>query len=194
MKRSLLILLLGSVALADNSGGKYLPGTPMTAADIGVTATCGAGEYLTSNGTAVSCSTPSGEAGSGKAMFVGKSSASLTADISCSPAGYDVCAAASGVNQVPLPFSGTLRNLYLYMVTAPANGSSCKLLVRYGACTTGTLADSALTCTVVGNGSLLTCSNTSSTVAVTAGNCVQLFYDETGTCSGVIKWGFELTP
>ena len=66
--------------------------------------------------------------------------------------------------------------------------------MRYGACSAGALADSALTCTVVGNGSLKTCSNTASTVAVTAGNCVQLFYDETGTCAGVIAWSFEVTP
>jgi hypothetical protein len=127
-------------------------------------------------------------------MFNGKSSASLTADISCSPQGYDVCAAASGVNQVPVPFAGTLRNLYLEMVTAPAGGSSCKLLVRAGNCSNGTLADTALTCTVTGNGSLVNCSDTSNTAAVTAGQCVQLFYDETGTCAGVIRWAFELTP
>lgn len=136
--------------------------------------------------------TPSG--GAGKTFFVGKSSASLTADISCSPMGYDVCAAASAVNQLPLPFSGTFRNLYLQMQTAPAGGSTCALMVRTGACSTGTLGNTALTCTVTGNGALRTCSDLVSAPAGTAGECVQLFYDETGTCAGQIMWGFEYTP
>lgn len=138
--------------------------------------------------------TPAGGSGSGKAFFAGKSSASLTADISCAPTGVDVCAAASALNQIPLPFAGAFRNLRMVMQTAPAAASSCKLLVRTGACSTGTLADTALTCTVVGNGALRTCADTTNAPAGVAGECVQLFYDETGTCAGQILWSFEYTP
>lgn len=153
-----------------------------------------AGECLKSAGAASPTWGACAAGGNGKALFAGKSSASLTADISCSPSGYDVCAAASAVNQLPLPFSGTFRNLYMVMATAPGGGSSCKLLLRTGACSTGALADSTLTCTVTGDGSLRTCSDTSNAPSGTAGQCVQLFYDETGTCTGQIMWAFEYTP
>lgn len=138
--------------------------------------------------------TPAG--GSARIAWGGSSSASITADVVCHPLGYAVCntTVTTGFGAT-VPMAVTIKNLYAIMATAPASSNSCAFTVRKSTdCQASSYSATALTCTVVGNGSLKTCSDTSNTAAISAGNCLQIFFDETGTCSGIITWGFELTP
>ncbi len=129
--------------------------------------------------------------GSSKTMISGHSSASLTADAVCS-AGYSVCNATLTTKfGMTMPYAVTIKNLYGSVQTAPAAGSTCAFIVRQSSSCTGNYANTALTCTITGNGSLTNCSNTTNTVTVPAGNCLQILYDETGTCAGIISYGFE---
>ncbi len=131
--------------------------------------------------------------GSSKAIISGHSSASLTADAVCSGSGYNVCNATLTTKfGTTMPYDVTIRNLYGSVQTAPAAGSTCAFTVRQSSACTGAYANTALTCTITGNGSLRTCSDTTHTVTVPAGNCLQILYDETGTCAGIISFGFEI--
>lgn len=128
----------------------------------------------------------------GKIAWGGASSASLTANAVCSPNGNVCSSTITTATGARLPFNVTIRNLYASIATAPAAASTCAFVVRKSTSCTAAYASTTLTCSVVGNGSTRTCTDTSNTVSVSAGDCLQISYVETGTCSGVISWGFEL--
>lgn len=122
----------------------------------------------------------------------GSSSASLTTDAVCDPFG-NVCNTTPSASKIGavIPSAATIKNLYGVIGNSPSPKSSCAFTVRKSASCTGPYADTALACAIAGNGSLRTCSNTTATVNVGAGDCLQVFFDETGTCSGFANWGFE---
>lgn len=130
-----------------------------------------------------------------KAVVGGGSSASLTADAVCNPFGYSVCnTTLTTMLGFAVPYNAVIKNIYGVVQTAPAAGTTCAFTVRSSASCTGTYNATALTCTVTGDGSNRICSNNSNEVNISAGDCLQIFYDETGTCSGIINWGFEIGP
>lgn len=129
-----------------------------------------------------------------RALMGGGSSASLTASSVCNPYGYSVCnGTLTTMLGAALPYNATIKNLYGTVQTAPAGGSTCTFTVRSSASCTGAYANTALTCSVVGNGSLRNCSDTANTASISAGDCLQIYYIESGTCTGIINWGFEVT-
>lgn len=129
-----------------------------------------------------------------RALMAGGSSASITASSVCNPYGYSVCnGTLTTMLGAALPYNATIRNLYGTVQTAPAGGSTCTFTVRSSASCTGAYTNTALTCSVVGNGTLRNCSDTSNSVSISAGDCLQIYYIETGTCTGIINWGFEIT-
>ena len=117
------------------------------------------------------------------------STLSLTATTNCNPKN-GVCA-NTAIPYTRIPVAMTLQNLYARMTTAPANGSSCQFLVQVANDPCTSFGNTSLTCTVVGNGSLTTCSDTSNTESITAGQCILMRFVETGTCTGVDTWNFE---
>lgn len=130
-----------------------------------------------------------------RAILGGSSSAAVTADAVGQPVGYVVFSTTlTTMYGTTIPYAATIANLYGIEQTAPAAGSTCAFTVRQSTSCTGAYVDTALTCSVVGNGSLKTCSDTTHTVSIPAGDCVQIFFNETGTCAGLIGWGFEVIP
>lgn len=127
-----------------------------------------------------------------KSIIGGSSSASLTADAVCDPFGNVCNGTVTNPVGAYIPYAGTMRNLYAAIQTAPANGSSCAYTVRKSTtCAASSYSNTLLTCTITGNGSARTCTDLSNEVALSASECIQVFFDETGTCSGFITWGFE---
>ncbi|OHB77709.1 MAG: hypothetical protein A2Z25_20705 [Planctomycetes bacterium RBG_16_55_9] len=145
---------------------------------------------------AFSCGTDQTSAGGGgKAMFHLVSSAALAADAYCALSGYDVCSTSSTAsrNQTRVPFSGTLKNLYAWFDAAQASGDSCTFTVRTGTCRS-TLTNTSITCNI-STSPYFECSDTTNTASVTAGQCVQIFFDEiSGTCSGFALAVVEIDP
>src|SRR3989338_7898966 len=123
------------------------------------------GKFLTTDASNTSWGTA--YATSTRIVLAGVSSASLTADIYCHPRGYSVCAASNASVGTYIPFNGTIRNLYGYMVTAPAaDGSACAFTVQKATACTGGFSATALTCTITGDGATVTCSDTSNSASV----------------------------
>lgn len=132
--------------------------------------------------------------GTPKAVISGESSASLTADAYCAPMGYDVCgtSATAVLDQRPVPYGGTIKNLYVWMSAAQASGDTCDIYIRSGTCNS-TLVNTAVTCSILNVDQ--DCSDTVNTATVTAGQCIQIFFDEVlGTCAGNLIWSFEVDP
>ena len=78
-----------------------------------------------------------------------------------------------GTESAPIPFSGTFRNLYFDAATGPAGGQTFTVTVNVGATPTlGFSTNTALTCTV--SNPALTCSDTTHSVSVTAGQYFSL--------------------
>lgn len=154
------------------------------------------GNILTSNGSTWESTTPSS-----RSIMIGNSD-SLTLDSICAPtaAGYsshiDCSSTLTAVGyQGLMPVDANIKNLRAHMTTAPGAGSSCSFTIRKS--TTGlasSFSNTSLSCTVAGNGSNKTCSDTSDTVSISAGDFIQILFDETGTCTGVNYWGFEINP
>ena len=131
--------------------------------------------------------TPAG--GSSRMWIGGSSSASLTADAVCDPFGNVCSTTLTSLTGAVLPFAGTIKNLYARIGTNPS-GSSCIYTVRKSTDCRAAYANTALTCTITtGTGS---CSDLVNTVSVSAGECLQILFDESTVCSGFINWGFEL--
>lgn len=134
------------------------------------------------------------QAPASRAVVGGGSSTSLTADAVCNPFGYSVCnGTQTTMFGAAVPYNSVITNLYGTVQTAPASGSSCTFTVRSSASCTGAYSATGLTCTVAGNGSNRNCSDTTNNVSITAGDCLQIHYDESGTCTGIINWGFEIS-
>ena len=93
-----------------------------------------------------------------------------------------------------VPYNAVIKNIYGNLQTAPAAGTTCTFTVRSSSSCTGAYTATALTCTVTGDGSNRNCSNNTNEVNISAGDCLQIHYNETGTCSGIINWGFEIGP
>lgn len=130
-----------------------------------------------------------------KSAVGGGSSTSITADAVCNPFGYSVCnTTQTTMFGFAVPYNAVIKNIFGTVQTAPAAGTTCAFTVRSSASCTGAYTATALTCTVTGNGSNRNCSNNSNEVSISAGDCLQIHYDETGTCSGIINWGFEIGP
>jgi hypothetical protein len=129
-----------------------------------------------------------------RAVVGGGSSTSITADAVCNPNGYSVCnTTRTTMFGLAMPYNVEIKNLYGTVQTAPAAGSSCAFTVRSSASCTGAYTATSLSCTVTGDGSTRNCSDTSDSPTISAGDCIQIHYDETGTCSGIINWGFEVS-
>jgi len=130
-----------------------------------------------------------------KSAVGGGSSTSLTADAVCNPFGYSVCnGTLTTMLGFTVPYNAVIRNIYGAVQTAPGAGTTCGFIVRSSSSCTGTYTATALTCTITGNGSNRNCSDNSTQASISAGDCLQILYDETGTCSGIINWGFEIEP
>ena len=128
-----------------------------------------------------------------KTLVGGGSSTSLTASAICNPFGHSVCNTnLTTMIGFAVPYDASISNLYGITQGAPASGSSCKFTVRRSESCTDPYQDTPLSCTVVGNGTKKTCSDTLSKYEVNAGDCLQIYYEENGTCSGLINWGFEI--
>ena len=129
--------------------------------------------------------------GSANVVYGGASSASITASSVC-PLDGGVCSGTltSRVGN-RIPFAMTLSNLVAFQATAPASGSSCTFVVRTSAGGTAAYVSTPLSCTIAAGG--LSCANTGSSVAVAAGDSVQIQFIESGTCSGYINWGLAGT-
>ena len=126
----------------------------------------------------------------GKWLFAART-ISLTADTYCHPSA-GTCGASDRTLGVEVPFAMTIKNLIAYMTTAPAaGGNTCGFTVRKATLCSGAFANTALTCTITGNGSTVTCSDATHSVSISAGDCLQIFFDETGTCTGIDTWVFE---
>ncbi len=121
----------------------------------------------------------------------GASSASLLATSVCPPNGGTCSTTLTALVGMRVPFAVTLGQLYGFQATAPASGSSCAFALRRSAGCTAAYASTALSCTITGNGSARTCQNTTSTITAAAGDCLQVIFTESGTCSGLTNWGFE---
>jgi len=117
------------------------------------------------------------------------STLSLTADTNCNPSN-GVCA-ATAIQYTRIPIAMTLRNLFVRMTTAPASSNSCGFTVQVASDPCTSFSNTSLTCTIVGNGSLTTCSDTSNAPSISATECIRIFFDETGTCTGVDTWTFQ---
>ena len=125
--------------------------------------------------------------GTGNVVYGGTSSASLTASAVC-PLNGGVCSGTlTSAIGTRIPFAMTLSNLVAFQANAPASGSSCSFVVRTSAGGTAAYQSTPLSCTIGAGGT--TCTNTSSSVQVAAGDSVQLQFIKSGTCSGYINWG-----
>ncbi len=69
-------------------------------------------------------------------------------------------------NVIPAP--GTVKNFYVFVETAPVVGRSWSFTVRKNA------ADTAVTCTIVGDGTLRTCSDTTHAAPFVAGDLIAI--------------------
>lgn len=70
------------------------------------------------------------------------------------------------------PIAFTATNLLCYVNVAPASGKNWVFTMRTGTCG-ASLSNSTLTCTITGNGSLQTCTDTHS-VSISANQCVSM--------------------
>ena len=129
-----------------------------------------------------------------KTFVGGGSSTSITASAVCNPMGYSVCNTALGsMMGATVPYNGVIKNLYGSVQIAPEEGSDCIFTVRKSASCTDPYEDTQVSCSVSGDGAIRNCSDTSNSESISAGDCIQIYYQELGTCTGIINWGFEIT-
>jgi hypothetical protein len=83
----------------------------------------------------------------------------------------------------------TLKSLKVYQTTAAASASSCVYTIQTASTCNGAFSNTSLSCSVAAAGT--SCNNTANTVALSAGQCFRIFFDETGTCTGINAWSFE---
>jgi hypothetical protein len=90
-----------------------------------------------------------------------------------------------------MPFAGTIKNLNLMTNTAPTAGNNLTFTVRKATLCSGTFANTALTCTITGDGSLKACADAVNTVAISANDCLQAFFACSGSCSSGNSYSFQ---
>lgn len=131
--------------------------------------------------------------GGARYFFTGISSVSITASTTCASMGEVVCGAAALSKQNIIPATGTLKNLRFSMSATQGTSDSCKLEVGVGADMATLASATAITCSI--GDTQHSCTDLVNTVAVTAGNSVNLIFTEVAaTCIGFLLWSFELTP
>ncbi|MFH0814715.1 MAG: hypothetical protein V1902_01295 [Candidatus Falkowbacteria bacterium] len=172
----------GQISLTANS---ILLGN--TAAAVQLVAPSTSGNVLKSNGTTWSSATPSGSI-----IFGSRSGASMAQSCYCHP-NAGICNPTSNATYgIDVPIAGTIKNLKVYMTTAPAaGGNTCAFTVNKATLCTGSFSATELTCTVTGDGSTKICADTVNTVSISAGECLQVVFTETGACTGNNSWSFE---
>jgi hypothetical protein len=106
--------------------------------------------------------------------------------------GYQIFTGAAFTGAV-MPFSGTLRNLYVISNEAPGAGQAYTFKLGKNNTFTGTLPTRQLTGTGSGAG-ITTCNDNSNTLSVSAGDYVALqdVTSVTAAASSVIMFGYEL--
>jgi hypothetical protein len=88
-----------------------------------------------------------------------------------------------------IPAAGTIKNYYAFVETAPTAGHSWTFTVRKNG------ADTAVTCTIVGNGTLRTCSDTSHTAAFVAGDLISIRVSDVNNPAGTPgQWTAQFAP
>ncbi|MFH0814717.1 MAG: hypothetical protein V1902_01305 [Candidatus Falkowbacteria bacterium] len=146
------------------------------------------GNVLRSDGSTWTSGTPAG-----RDIFAARTVSAPTADTFCHLVGNSVCSATGGTAMaLRVPFNGTIKNLRTYMATAPAAGSNSLVFTAQQA--TGcndSWSSTALTCTIAGDGSTVTCTDTAHSVSVTAGDCLRILLDVTGSVTGSDSWSIE---
>jgi hypothetical protein len=146
------------------------------------------GNVLKSNGTTWVSDVPSG-----KIVFGARATTTVASGSTAychSNAG--ICSTTSNATfGIDVPIAGTIKNLKIYMVTAPSNGISCAFTLAKATLCTGSFATTALTCTIVGDGSTKTCTDTANSVSISAGECLQLQYAASGGNCGTNSWSYE---
>lgn len=143
------------------------------------------------NGAWVDCI---GAGGGGTVQWVlsGSSSTSLLADAFCHPNGSVCGATSNSFLGTEIPFNSTIKNLNTYMSVNQASGDTCNIIVRKATGCNGAFSNTVLTCSI--NNAANNCTDTNNSVSVTAGECLQVFFDEVvGTCAGFVSWSFEVT-
>jgi len=88
-----------------------------------------------------------------------------------------------------IPAAGTIKNFYAFVETAPTAGHSWTFTVRRNG------ADTSVTCTIVGNGVLRTCSDTTHTGAFVAGDLISIRVSDLNNPSGTPgQWTAQFAP
>ncbi len=146
------------------------------------------GNVLKSNGTTWVSGTPSG-----RDIFAGRSVAVVTADTFCHLTGSAICGSTAGTAMALwVPFAGTVKNLRAYMGTAYAATKSLAFTVQSAPGCNDSWSNTALTCTVVGDGATVTCADAVNSVTITAGDCLRMSLDVTGSSvTGSNSWSVE---
>ena len=174
-------------------------GTAQTTANAAFNAlapsqTGNSGEFLTTNATDTSWANPATATSATTTRIVlhGRGSASYTNDRYCNPYGAACLTSSNASLGTIVPFAGTAKGLYGQLSVAQNAGDTCTFYLRKasGGCT-GTFNNTALTCSVVDTAQA--CSDTTHSVSIAAGDCLQIYYDEAGgSCSALVSWSFEM--
>jgi hypothetical protein len=101
------------------------------------------------------------------------------------------CGSSGSTIGVEVPFAGTIKNLKVITSTAPNVGSSLTGTIRKATLCSGTFANTALTCTLTGDGSTKSCTDASNSVSISANDCLQFMSGSTGTVSTVNSFTFQ---
>jgi hypothetical protein len=125
----------------------------------------------------------------GSIAIGGSSSASITASAVCPGNGGTCSATMTTALGVRMPFSLTIWNLYASQTSSPASATTCAFTIRKSIGCTGAYASTGITCSL--SGTAKTCQDNTHSATVAAGDCLQLMFVETGTCSGYINWGLQ---
>ena len=89
----------------------------------------------------------------------------------------------------PRPAPGTVKNMYVFVETAPATGTSWTLTLRRNG------ADTPVTCTITGNGSLRQCSDTTHSEAYVAGDLISIRISSANGPTGTPgQWTAQFAP
>jgi hypothetical protein len=105
---------------------------------------------------------------------------------------YVVAAGVATSNYAPilLPYAGTVKNLEVHTSTVPASGTSLIFTVIDG------VTSEPITCAIVGDGSLHTCSDTTHSFSASQGDAIALTLACSGTCgsqsSGYVTAAMQL--
>ncbi|MFH0814716.1 MAG: hypothetical protein V1902_01300 [Candidatus Falkowbacteria bacterium] len=101
------------------------------------------------------------------------------------------CGTSAATLGAEVLFAGAIKNLNYIMNTAPSVNSSCTLTVRKATLCSGTFADTALTCTITGDGSTKACLDSVNSVSISANDCLQIATAASGTCGTGNSWSFQ---